>query len=104
MEYVPVVPPTGMNCLQYLRPYIENAGGYIWDANARDVCRYCPMRNTDQFLGPLFNIYYENHWRDFGLLLVFIAFNVSCISSINELVGLRTNDALRFHRLSAFMS
>lgn len=80
VEYVTVSPPSGQTCGQYLDPFISVAGGYIVDSNATDTCAYCSSRTTDQFLEGSFNIFYSEHWRDFGLLWAYVLFNVSHFS------------------------
>ncbi|KAF5344805.1 hypothetical protein D9758_014417 [Tetrapyrgos nigripes] len=33
VELVPIIPPSGMSCHQYLDPFIQNAGGYLADSS-----------------------------------------------------------------------
>jgi ATP-binding cassette, subfamily G (WHITE), member 2, SNQ2 len=77
IEYVTVTPPSGMTCAAYLQRYIDAAGGYILDGNATGQCEVCPYRTTDQFLGTTFNIEYGHRWRNVGIFIGFIGFNVS---------------------------
>ncbi|KAI0076391.1 pleiotropic drug resistance ABC transporter [Panus rudis PR-1116 ss-1] len=79
LEFAPVHPPAGQTCQAYLGPFVEFAGGYIENPDSTDVCQYCPFRTTDQFLLSSFNINYDNRWRDFGLLLAYVAFNIFCM-------------------------
>ncbi|KAI0698983.1 pleiotropic drug resistance ABC transporter [Cerioporus squamosus] len=60
VELVTIEPPSGMSCANYMGPFISFAGG-----------------STDAFLGSSFNIYYSHHWRDVGIFVAFICFNVS---------------------------
>ena len=76
-ELVQVVPPAGQTCSQYLSTFISNAGGYITNPDATSECNYCSARTTDQFLQSSFNIFYSHHWRDLGIFVGFIFFNVS---------------------------
>lgn len=55
--------------------YISMAGGYLVDPNATDSCRFCAMSSTNTFLA-VFNIYWSNAWCDFGLLWVYVIFNI----------------------------
>ena len=59
-----------------MNPYIAHAGGYISNPNSTSDCRFCPFRNTDEFLDLSFNIKYSNRWRDVGIFTGFIVFNV----------------------------
>jgi hypothetical protein len=58
-----------------MAPYIALAGGYLTDANATSECNFCAMSSTDTFLAA-FNIYFSNRWRDFGLMWVYVIFNI----------------------------
>ncbi|KAH6988170.1 ABC-2 type transporter-domain-containing protein [Ilyonectria sp. MPI-CAGE-AT-0026] len=80
-EELQVAPPTNMSCLEFLGPYASTAGGHLLNPAAVDTCRYCPMSNTDQFLAT-FNIDYADRWRNFGLLWVYIGFNVAATVAI----------------------
>lgn len=77
IELVTIQPPSGQTCSQYMDPYISAAGGYLSNANATSDCGYCSFATTDAFLGQSFNIFYSNHWRDLGIFVAFIFFNVS---------------------------
>ena len=77
IEYVTLTPPSGQSCGDYLSPYISMAGGYLTNPDATSDCQFCSVKTTDQFLEQSFNIFYSNHWRDFGIMVAFTAFNVS---------------------------
>ncbi|KAJ3538407.1 hypothetical protein NM688_g6524 [Phlebia brevispora] len=79
VEYVQVDPPTNMTCYEYMQPFINVAGGYITNPNATAACDFCPYSTTDAFMGQNFNIYYDHHWRNLGLLFVYIGFNVGAL-------------------------
>lgn len=68
--------PGLQTCEQYLSAYISTAGGYITDPSATEICRYCPVKTTTQFLDSV-NIDFANRWRDFGLMWVYICVNVA---------------------------
>lgn len=76
VEFATVDPPSGQTCQDYFATYISNAGGYLSNPNATAACRFCSTATTDQFLGGNFNIYYSHHWRNTGLLIVYIAVNI----------------------------
>ncbi len=58
-----------------MTPYISAAGGYLTNPNATSDCSFCSISSTNTFLAA-FNIYYKTRWRDFGLMWVYIIFNV----------------------------
>jgi len=76
-ELVPIVPPSGYTCGDYMDPFISFAGGYLADPSATSTCLFCPYRTTDQYMYAGFNISYSHHWRDLGIMLGITAFNVS---------------------------
>lgn len=76
VELVHLEPPVGQSCGSYMQNYISRAGGYLTNPDATSDCLFCSDRTTDQFLGPSFNIEYSHHWRNFGILMAFIMFNV----------------------------
>ncbi|KAL4878791.1 ABC-2 type transporter-domain-containing protein [Aspergillus karnatakaensis] len=68
--------PSGMNCREYMADYRSVNGGYLLnpDAQGNELCRFCPLEDTTQYLKVL-NIDFANRWRDFGLLWVYILVN-----------------------------
>ncbi|KAJ3558376.1 hypothetical protein NP233_g11520 [Leucocoprinus birnbaumii] len=75
VEFVQLNPPSGMTCAQYLNPFISSAGGYLTNPDATSSCNFCSMSTADQFLASGFNIFYDHAWRNFGLMIAYIAFN-----------------------------
>lgn len=74
-EYVTMDPPSGQTCGEYLSAYNNATGSYIVDAGATSNCQLCSSSSTDSFLASV-NIYYSDAWRNFGLMWVFIIFNI----------------------------
>ncbi|OBT65135.1 hypothetical protein VE03_04737 [Pseudogymnoascus sp. 23342-1-I1] len=67
---------SGQNCSAYLAPYVRILGGYLHPGTEGSAhCEFCPFGNTDQYLA-LLNMHYDQSWRNFGILWVFIVFNV----------------------------
>ena len=82
VEYVTIVPPSGQTCAEYMDPFISTAGGYLQNPSASADCKYCSFASTDAFLETSFNIFYSHHWRNLGIFVAFILFNVSaCFSA-----------------------
>jgi ATP-binding cassette subfamily G (WHITE) protein 2 (SNQ2) len=77
VELVSINPPSGMSCAEYMNPFISRAGGYLTNPEATSACQFCSTRTTDQFLEASFNIFYSHRWRNVGIMLAFIGFNVS---------------------------
>ncbi|KAI9889725.1 MAG: hypothetical protein M1814_005024 [Vezdaea aestivalis] len=69
-------PPPGQNCGEYLKPFLETAPGRLFDSQNTTLCEYCPLSNADQLLAPS-NIFWDTRWRNFGLIWVYIVFNVA---------------------------
>ncbi|KAH7070040.1 BcATRO, ABC transporter [Paraphoma chrysanthemicola] len=74
-EYLLTQPPVGSTCGQYLADYAINSGGYILNGNATADCQFCPLSTTNQYLDTV-SVSFDNAWRDFGIMWVYIVFNV----------------------------
>jgi ABC-type multidrug transport system permease subunit len=75
-EWVNITPPNGQTCSEYLTKYIDTAGGYLQNSSATDACSYCSVADTNVFLASISSSY-DTRWRDFGIGMAFIAFNIA---------------------------
>ncbi|KAJ4865463.1 ABC-2 type transporter domain-containing protein [Trichoderma breve] len=75
-ELVHLNPPSGQTCGEYLGDFITAAGGYLQDANATEGCSYCPIADTNVFLTSVSSSY-SHRWRDFGIGMAYIIFNIA---------------------------
>ena len=75
-ELVPGQPSLGMTCGEYFKPYIEEHGGYLQNANAIGVCGYCSYAVGDQFL-QVQKMSYSHRWRNFGIEWAYVGFNTA---------------------------
>ncbi|KAF8069197.1 pleiotropic drug resistance ABC transporter [Lyophyllum atratum] len=89
VELVNLTPPSGQTCRSYLQTYIQNFGGYVTNPDATSSCSFCAYATTDQFLGSNFNIFYSHHWRNFGILIGYIIFNIAAIYAFMYLFRIR---------------
>ncbi|KAF7374594.1 Brefeldin A resistance protein [Mycena sanguinolenta] len=90
VELLKVNPPSGQTCGQYFAPYISFAGGYLTNADATSACEFCSTATTDQLLEPSFSIFYSHHWRDAGLLFVYVGFNIIALYALTYFFRIRT--------------
>ncbi|KAF9771008.1 ZEB2-regulated ABC transporter 1 [Fusarium sp. DS 682] len=74
-EYTKFKPPSGETCYQYLEDYMGKAGGYLLNPNATSECDFCTIKDTNVFLKAMSSSY-DHRWRDFGIGMVYIVFNV----------------------------
>lgn len=74
-EILRMQPPGNMTCGEYMGDFMRSAGGYLLDEGARDQCEYCKLSSTDDYLATV-DIYYEDRWRNFGLLWVYVGVNI----------------------------
>lgn len=59
--------------------FIKTAGGAVYNPDATSQCQYCSATSTNTFLKQVF-INYDDRWRNFGLMWVYIIFNIfGCI-------------------------
>lgn len=56
--------------------YISRIGGYLLDPHAVDICEYCKIKDTNIFLEHVSSSY-DTRWRNFGILWVYIVFNIA---------------------------
>lgn len=76
-EILRMVPPEEFSsCEEFLAPFVDTAGGVVLNPEARDLCSYCPIASTDEFLAR-FEISYATRWRDFGVMWAYIVANIT---------------------------
>lgn len=75
IEYLHFDPPSNATCGSYMKSYISYAGGYILNENATTDCQFCSVADTNVFLAGV-NSNFQDAWRNFGLMFVFIIFNI----------------------------
>ncbi|ORY64165.1 ABC-2 type transporter-domain-containing protein [Pseudomassariella vexata] len=69
-------PPDGQTCGQYLSDYLQTAPGTLQNPGDMTDCRYCSITVADQYLAGS-NIFWDERWRNFGIMWVYIVFNVA---------------------------
>ncbi|KKZ61668.1 hypothetical protein EMCG_03777 [[Emmonsia] crescens] len=90
-EFAIFNPPAGSTCGQYLERYLAaGAPGRLYDPSATEACRYCPMKNADQFLSTS-EIFWSQRWRNFGLGWAYIGFNVFAAVVLYYLLRVRSS-------------
>ncbi|KAL8727058.1 MAG: hypothetical protein Q9166_006301 [cf. Caloplaca sp. 2 TL-2023] len=75
LEVTNISAPLGQTCGDFMGPYVQRMGGKILNPKERSACQYCPASKTDEVLGAM-GFEYSQRWRDFGLMMVYVAFNV----------------------------
>ncbi|KZL85385.1 abc-2 type transporter [Colletotrichum incanum] len=68
-------PPANQTCGEYLSDYLQKAPGQLQNPDATEQCRYCSLSNADQYLAGS-NIFYDERWRNFGIVWAFVFFNI----------------------------
>ncbi|KAL2866024.1 pleiotropic drug resistance family ABC transporter [Aspergillus lucknowensis] len=77
VEYLKFVPPDNQTCEDYMHAFINSTGsGYLQDPSATSECSFCTMDKTDTFLLSVGSTFSEA-WRNFGLMWVYIVFNIA---------------------------
>jgi len=74
-EYLHFDPPAGETCGTYLKNYITATGGYVQNTDATSDCSFCQISNTNTFLAAI-SSNFDDRWRNFGIIWVYIIFNV----------------------------
>jgi ATP-binding cassette subfamily G (WHITE) protein 2 (PDR) len=89
-EFVKFEPLSGMNCEGYMRDYMGVFGGYLQDNSSTTMCSYCAISDTNTFLASVKSDY-NDRWRNFGILWVYIIFNVFAALGLYWLVRVPKN-------------
>lgn len=64
------------SCAEYLAAYQSYAGGSVLNPDETEgPCRFCPLASVDAYMRSV-DIRYDERWRDFGLVFVYVVFNV----------------------------
>lgn len=84
-EYVRFLPPEGQSCGSYMASYISLSGGYLVDPHNTEHCQFCPLSSTNDYLSTV-NIRFEDRWRNFALVLVYVVFNAVAALAVYKLV------------------
>ena len=77
--------PLNATCGEYMELYKSMMGGYLEDESAISNCSYCPINDTNVFLDGI-AVNYSDVWRSFGIMWVYIAFNIFAAYSLYWLV------------------
>ncbi|OQE11111.1 hypothetical protein PENVUL_c003G00514 [Penicillium vulpinum] len=75
IETILVQPPSGQTCGSYLGAYMKIAGGAVYNLDATSDCQFCAIADSNVFLQSISSSY-SDRWRNFGLIWVYVAFNV----------------------------
>ena len=73
-EFVQLNAPSGQTCGEYLQSYIASSG-YVKNPSATGACEFCSYSDSNLFLQQI-GLSFSNAWRDFGILWVYIIFNI----------------------------
>ncbi|KAI1833391.1 hypothetical protein DTO006G1_6434 [Penicillium roqueforti] len=73
-EYLHFDPLNG-TCGEYMEAYKSTMGGYVEHELATSNCNFCPISDTNVYLTSV-SSNYSDVWRNFGIMWVFIVFNI----------------------------
>lgn len=76
LELLEINAPSDQSCGQYLAAYLREAGGRILNPDAVGMCEFCPIAETNDVLAAV-GTFYGERWRNVGLMLAYVAFNVA---------------------------
>ncbi|KAF8984530.1 hypothetical protein BGZ46_007790 [Entomortierella lignicola] len=77
-EFAVFNPPPGQTCQTYAADFLKISTGYINNPNATSGCEYCQYSLGQDFYSSL-NMKFDHHWRNLGLLCIYVAFNICVI-------------------------
>ncbi|EXJ89900.1 ATPase [Capronia epimyces CBS 606.96] len=76
LEVSTVQPAPNQTCADYLGPYMQMAGGSLYNPDATADCQFCPVASTNVFLASI-SADYADRWRNFGIMFAYILFNIA---------------------------
>jgi ABC-type multidrug transport system permease subunit len=76
VEFLNLSPPDNTTCYNFLQSYMDINQGYLQNPNATSDCTFCQISSTDTFLAAV-QSNFDDAWRNFGLMWVYIAFNIA---------------------------
>ncbi|KAL4780663.1 ABC-2 type transporter-domain-containing protein [Aspergillus varians] len=68
-------PPANQTCAGYMSDYISLAGGKLINPDASAGCEFCSITVADEYLAGS-EIFWGDRWRNFGLIWVYVFFNI----------------------------
>jgi ATP-binding cassette subfamily G (WHITE) protein 2 (PDR) len=74
-EFLSFSAPSGQTCGDFMKSYISSSGGYLEDPSATGNCSFCQVSSTNTFLASV-NANYSERWRNFGIMWVYVGFNI----------------------------
>ncbi|QLG73734.1 hypothetical protein HG535_0F02450 [Zygotorulaspora mrakii] len=89
MEVVPTMPPLGETCGEFMQDFVDEFGGKMVNPNSTSICAYCAYAIGDEFLKDQF-MSYSHIWRNSGIELAFIGFNVAAMFAGFYVIYVRT--------------
>lgn len=87
-EFSVFQPPTGQTCGSWTANFISSRGGYLDNPNSTSACRYCQFSKGDEFFEGL-GYSYSNRWRDLGILVLYVIFNMIVMITAAKTLTLR---------------
>lgn len=75
LELLQFSPPANVTCGAYMETYMQVAGGRVYNPESTDTCQFCSLADTDMFLA-MTSASYDERWRNYGLMFVYIVFNL----------------------------
>jgi ABC-type multidrug transport system permease subunit len=94
------MPPQGQTCEDYAGAFVKRMHGKILNPMATSNCEYCRFSTGDHYLSTL-NMRWEDRWRNFGLLAVYILFNATMAFVYYYLAKVRGLHSLKIAREDA---
>ncbi|KAI5464892.1 ABC-2 type transporter-domain-containing protein [Mariannaea sp. PMI_226] len=75
-EFLSFNPMANQTCGEFMDSYIKQVGGYVLNPDATDTCQFCAISDTNTYLAAV-GAHYSDRWRNFGLLWVYVLFNMA---------------------------
>lgn len=84
-------PPSNQTCQEYMAEYMSLAGGKLQNPDATADCAFCSLNVADEYLAGS-EIYWDDRWRNFGLIWVYVVFNIAMATVLYYMFRVRKWD------------
>jgi ABC-type multidrug transport system permease subunit len=86
-DLIKFTPPPGQTCGQYTQAFFNGtipATGYIENPNAMqpEQCGYCLYSTGEEFFETVYGWDSSHKWRNYGILLLFLFFNIFTVMAL----------------------
>lgn len=92
-EFAVFQPPSGQNCGDFTRAFIEQTHGFLVNPSDTSNCQYCQYTVGDQYLAGI-GVKFSYRWRNIGFFVVYVIFDMAMCLFLYWLLRFRKGRSL----------